>query len=113
MTLRLHFGVPPKKIREVKWYDDILKMPRVIKMGNSFYEWIMYDKTAVGDNADYILTYGESKDPTRWVGLEVVDYDQLFGWQFGDDTQCDCGAKYDRGFENFHSDWCKTQEFKK
>jgi hypothetical protein len=112
MKLRLHFGVPPQKIREVNWYDDIMKMPRVMKMDDKHWVWQMYDK-AIGDSVDYVLTYTETSDASRYIGLDIVEFDSVFGWQWGDDAQCDCGAKYDRGFENWHYRWCKTQEFKK
>lgn len=108
MKIRIEFGAPPTNKREVKWYDDITKFPRVVRFEGDYWEWILYDKSSDGQ-VEFVLTLSKC-DPAKWYGLEVADFEVMFDWQMGSDTKCECGAIYHRGFENFHSSWCPKYE---
>ena len=108
MKLRVEFGIPATKIREVGWYDDIDKMPRAIDVDGEVFEWVTYYVCLDGRN-EYVVAYIKA-DPFTYIGIEVPSYEKIFGWQRLQEVRCECGATYNRNFPHVHSYWCPKWE---
>lgn len=105
MKIRIQFGATNGKIREVRWYEDILKMHRALEFDGDVWEWLAYDKVQDGSDIEYSLIFGKCV-PTMFLGLEIPSFETAFGWQYSMETKCECGANYDRHFPGIHSRWC-------
>lgn len=100
MKLRVDFGYLRK---ETMWFKDLTDFPLVITKSGQNWEWLCHDIDPSGE-FDHVLTFTLQ---SAFSALNMVGQPTKFEDLFPDDPYgCQCGAKYERGFENAHYGYC-------
>lgn len=109
MILIVEFSLGGDK-KEIYWYEDLLKFPKVITYQGSCYEWIAYSLDSGGSAAT--LLFGNVS--IHAYPFPVPSFEGLFVDRTERITpnECTCGAKYDREFPDNHLQMCKLWSFK-
>lgn len=103
MKLRIQFGLMDRQ--EVFWYQPLESFPHIINYLGRNYEWLMYDKDPYGQ-VDQILIFSEISRHDPSYGVLCPLWNDLFPNR---EEGCECGAKHDRHFPNFHMRYCKKR----
>lgn len=111
MKLRLEFGAPAKRIREVDYNGShVSNFPKIVRYDGAVWEFIAWDTDKMS-GCDFKLLFGERRNYDEQNNLPVTDLEGMFGsYDISFGNKCECGATYQRGFENFHSRWCPKWE---
>lgn len=108
MRLKLEFGLPIKRIKELEWFADISLMYKLIRLEGNLWVWLGYNKDSSG-KYDFILSYGDTGPGEFWDESLVTDFEATIETRMFA-NKCECGSLYERGFENVHSYWCPKWE---
>ena len=87
----------------VVWPKMISDFPKFIQAHGHIYEFISYDASSNWD-ITYDCYFGEVTNKLSYMGYVPIDLDELLYPNLYD--KCECGAKYDRDFPNFHMFFC-------
>lgn len=105
MKLRLEFGIPATKKLQVHWFETTSPADyhSVVKYADKVWELISY-KADPNNTVEYVLIFDEVPEH-KIATLYPYDLDFHYNRLYAND--CECGAIYERGFEDAHSFWCK------
>lgn len=104
MRVRLEFGYPVVKKKIIDFAGDIKSFPNYVTYDNLTYEFIAYEKDQTGAT-EYVFKFGEIASSLVPDYMAIVDIEWAYGGNFNS-NKCECGAAYERGFENSHWQMC-------
>ncbi len=102
MRVKIQFG-KEENTTEILWDKEVKDFPRLVYYNGDKYSFSMYDAdpTCVYDYFFYFspVTYNH---PEYWHFAEnLSNITKPLG-----DKNCQCGAKHNKGWENFHMHYC-------
>lgn len=111
MRVRLEFGVPTRKKREVHYHGNHPSMfPKFVRYDGNYWEFLSYQTDPSGV-VEWVIMLAESDFDATKDTMVVLDMDSpYFTNDISYGAKCECGAAYERGFENAHSSWCQRWE---
>lgn len=102
MRVKIQFG-EETNTADITWDKEVKDFPRLVKYNGEKYSFAMYETDPMF-TYDYFFYFSAVtyNHPQYWhFTQDLYDFARAWG-----DKNCQCGAKYNKGWEQFHMHYC-------